>query len=606
MANSWFEVKSGGTQLPLTLLGDIVAIASDGTPTYGVLQLSSDNGSIDDQTPLAAALASLGNTTTTVDLSWTYPPDDGRGPVTSTLVFRDGAQIATVSGSDGTYHDTGRTASTTYNYTVQGVNANGPGELSNQVPVTTGGVNPGGTPLAPTGLSLQSNTAGATDAVIALTWTTPTDPVGTAATDAIGIYQGTTLVVSNIPANATSYSWHVAYGSTHNQVGVARHNSVGWSPVSNRLPNFTAATQQTLAHDPVMGVDYNGGDFPVYYQDWGALRVYQGNNLATVFNWLNTPPRVLCYTENWVQGDSATAVENGERTRLENFYYNNGSPIAAHAACEVHIARQNEEDRKFTSGSLPQWVLDQYAAIKRAVYTTNANGSRRFPLASVWVDMTIGNIRTSGAGPRFKAISQYLDGVACSTYPGGRALNDPTTNNSPRPWFNDYSFYDPLFDTIVDWMTGHPNLTSFASWEIACPIDHAKPQPWVSSTTVTTAGLGEPSASTNLSVRPRYFAGGRTSLTSAQVAASPNTYPAAIFPNPIGVLQHFYNECDSRGIIMREQCYWNRMDRPECPNYFFHDAVTSVQGHPAHSPPGGIDTAKAWHDWVPGSRLPDL
>jgi hypothetical protein len=81
--------------------------------------------------------------------------------------------------------------------------------------------------------------------------------------------------------------------------------------------------------------------------------------------------------------------------------------------------------------------------------------------------------------------------------------------------------------------------------------------------------------------------------------------------NMLGQLQYMYNLCDANGIIMREQCYWNRQDNPDIPNAFWHDHPTAVTANgytfPAHSTmPDVYDMAKAWHDWVPGKRLPDL
>lgn len=55
---------------------------------------------------------------TEVDLSWTASSDSDHGGVRGYVVYRDGVQLATVSGSATTYTDTSVSPSTSYSYTV--------------------------------------------------------------------------------------------------------------------------------------------------------------------------------------------------------------------------------------------------------------------------------------------------------------------------------------------------------------------------------------------------------------------------------------------------------------------------------------------------------
>jgi hypothetical protein len=179
-------------------------------------------------------------------------------------------------------------------------------------------------------------------------------------------------------------------------------------------------------------------------------------------------------------------------------------------------------------------------------------------------------------------------------YPTGRFLDDPTTSTNGRvnhrPWWTDYDRYiDPVLDVVADWMASEPGITSFATWEVGSPVDRA-----TFTSTANVAPNGEPIASSNMGVRPRYFSGGRAALTATDLQKT-NTYPMG--ENMVGFLQYVYNGCDARGIIMREQIYWNRQDNPAAPNQFKHDRLNA---------PGNLDTVIAWHDWTPGSRLPDL
>ena len=86
--------------------------------------LSATTSANPDTPPTAPGTPTVTDVTdTTVDLSWAASTDDHA--VTGYRVFRNGGQVATTSGTDTTYTDTGLTPSTTYSYTIQAVDGAG-------------------------------------------------------------------------------------------------------------------------------------------------------------------------------------------------------------------------------------------------------------------------------------------------------------------------------------------------------------------------------------------------------------------------------------------------------------------------------------------------
>lgn len=96
----------------------------------------------DTQPPTAPALSGIGQTDTTVGLSWTGATDDTA--VTGYRIYKDGALEATL-GNVGTYQVTGLSAGTGYSFTVTALDAAGnESPLSNAVSVSTNGLGSGG------------------------------------------------------------------------------------------------------------------------------------------------------------------------------------------------------------------------------------------------------------------------------------------------------------------------------------------------------------------------------------------------------------------------------------------------------------------------------
>lgn len=162
-----------------------------------------------DVTPpsVPTGLAATGTTHTATTLTWTASTDDEA--MAGYLVFRDGVQVATPTGT--TFSDSGLTAGATYAYTVKAVDAAGNASAASApLPVTT--VPPDSTPPSvPTGLAATGTTRVATT----ISWTASTDD------EAMGSYQvfrdgmqvgtptGTSFADSGLTAG-TTYVYTVA------------------------------------------------------------------------------------------------------------------------------------------------------------------------------------------------------------------------------------------------------------------------------------------------------------------------------------------------------------------------------------------------------------
>ncbi len=102
-------------------------------------------------------LAAAASGATIVNLGWSY----SGSTLSSIIVMRGGATIATLPGTARSYQDTGRTASTTYNYTVRGVyQLNGSSTNTASASATTGS---GSSPVLDSGLVFKSGLYGSYD-----------------------------------------------------------------------------------------------------------------------------------------------------------------------------------------------------------------------------------------------------------------------------------------------------------------------------------------------------------------------------------------------------------------------------------------------------------
>lgn len=560
-----YEKQADGSLLLLNVLGEYNGRNANDDPIITPLNLSSVGLPGVSNTPLAPVASGIMNSRTSATISWTAPNNSGRPPITEYRIYRSdngGSEtyIDTVSGSTLSYTNSPLPTNTPeiiFNFVVRAVNADGVGDVSNVVVLQYSSIPTQG-PTAPTGLGVSQ----LAQTSARLNWSETPD---TAVTKH-GIFKGNTLIVDNLDATALTYLWTgLASGVQQANVNVRRYTpAFGWSPASNSI-TFTTLTG-TVVHDIVMGISTESTSKNAS-QSWGAVRSYR---LNTAKNQVAAAgARILALTDdpNVPQeggATSATILENF----LEDFYYGSGS--AARQNVEVHFANSNEQPRDYQSGSLPSALINTYALMYAVVHKSSA-GVRRYPKASMWVNMTNYTITNRGAGPRFKVIAPYLDGMSCSMYPVG--ASDTQAGNTQPSWpLTSYAAsIDDVIATFIDWRSSNPLMNQFATWEVGSPIDNYNK--------TLGANFGEPTAQTRISIRPRFYMGG---IDSRGVNFS-------------GFMNYLYNKCNTAGIIMREQLWWdNQVGTDGTPYQLFHDRARTTP-----------DMETAWRNWIPGVLLPN-
>lgn len=469
---------------------------------------------------------------------------------------------------------------------ARGLNGDGPGAYSqyedqwNEVVV-----NP---PKPPRSLVVTN----LTPTSVNLSWTASLGASTDGATK-YGIWSGDTNLNVDIDPNAVSFLWSgLNQGTDYVNINIRRFNSGGWSGATNWVDFHTPRIRLTV-DDPVIGQSVPDDSIP-YRTTIPAIRVYNSGDMVGKFN--TYQPRVIGYTDDPFSDGSPAgttmAYVDHVKAMLDNF-----NLVAARRACEVHVGYGNEIDRNWTTGSLSPAFINVYAALRDLIWGTTG-GVRDYPNASVWVDMTANNIRSFGAGPRFKDIARYLDGMACSVYPAGRTIStsnplieyDPAAYPPGSLWTgstrNAYKFYvDPIFTALSDWRrTGgvggtdiSAQLNQFATWEVGIPIHHS-----LDGTTAPWVRTGADAS--DLTQKPRYLVGG------ARV-----TGPANEQYNMEGLLPYILKKCDAEDVSMREQLYWNQQSNPAIPNLWQTDHGLTP-----------IDSVTAWYQWYPGFRLADI
>jgi hypothetical protein len=562
----WYEYTSGGG-LQFLRWYEVQPDLTIGT----VEVVFRDNGQIDTpDAPVINVTTSVLNSATSVTVNWAEPPS---GPeVTGYEFWMDDVHRAdtlptvltktyTSVPNDGLVHK----------FQVAAQGAGGfRGAFSGALLLQWTGT-PVQPPPAPTSLT-RSNLQPTS---VQLSWTQPAVPVGDPAVASFNVRYGSgTLLRGGIPAAQTTTTvTGLTEQTTYTGVFVESVNTTGQvSAPSNTLTFTTPQSTGSGFGVPVMGMNFRDqADEPRQFDDYKAWRVYNNStsDTQTIIS-RGGPTVIVAVTDPGTdcQSNSPAVCASGVLAYLTWLYEGTGSSTRQNV--EAHICLGNEID----AGNYTQNVLDAHAQVRTVIWQLSG-GVRRFPKASLWCDMTQNNIRTNGSGVTFKPIAKHLDGFACSMYNPGRSVN----NNGPT--WNAYSTYcDAVFTCLADWRASGGvggaslvgQLDSFATWECGNPIDQA-------------TSAGDATASTNFSIRPRYFAGGRDSAGTTWV----------------GFLNYVYNKCTAAGVSMREQCYWNHQSASDKPNPLVHDATGVPSGSRVNS---GIDLETAWHNWTPGSTLP--
>lgn len=589
-AVDFFEKQSDGSLRPITLY----ELQADGSLVELVF---TENGDVAVPDPPTITATMPTRTTATV----TITPSTGGEAVVNWEVFRDGVSVTPtpLPSSQLVYNATGLPTATpeiVFTWQVRGIGASGQaGGLSNSVATQWQG-NPQQPPAAPTSLASSNvTTSGFT-----LTWAE--SALSGMQKHTVRYGTGGTILKDDVGATATSTNvTGLTQDTAYNGVYVTRTRASdgvesGPSPTVNvRTLRPTGGVQHQIRMGASNGDEGQGG-----ITNWEAMRIYRFDQ-GDLTDWISKGVTVFALTAN--QGSSTIGAETAAATAttrltdfLEWFYYGSGS--ASRQNVKVHFATDNETDRNYGGSALPAAYVNCYNACYNVIHTVTGGGVRRYPNAMMCLNFTHSNIESATKAKNFKVLAPKLDLFTCSMYPPGRQQDK---NGGHVDWTPYSRYTDGVIDVLQDWVTtggaggGPSDIQGFATWEIGMPIDHSY---WYSGIQLTPPQgneplNGEPTGQTNFSIRPRYFAGGRDSAGT----------------NWVGYLQYLYNKLDALGIPMYEQCYWDQQDNPNIPDPLRHDTTNLAWDDPTSTAKGTTranpDTAHAWLNWTPGSKLPD-
>jgi fibronectin type 3 domain-containing protein len=262
--------------------------SKEGTAGKPALTVVCTNATVQDNTPPSAPtnLAASSATPGEIDLSWSASTDNIG--VTSYGIYRNGAQVGTVSGDALTYQDTSVTAGTSYSYTVRAFDAAGNSSADSNTATATA-TSPS---VAPPGNLAGSATSSTS---VHLTWTAST----TSSVTGYNIYRGPsggTLTRISSTGIDTSYDDTSAAAGTAYDYAVtavttggpesANSNTVTVTTPGSGSTGITAAAEQTTSvptASPSWTVGlpaFAPGDFVV---------VWLGNNLGSTAGTPSSP-----------------------------------------------------------------------------------------------------------------------------------------------------------------------------------------------------------------------------------------------------------------------------------------------------------------------------
>ena len=310
LANSAFTVKkttSGGVETTVTLSGtptisgktvvltmgaapgvtDTIAVTytkpTTGTANKLVDKFSNEATTFTKSNAAGAPtnLTATVGSTTSIDLSWTAPADNGGSAITGYKieVSSDSGTtwtvlVATTGSTDTTYEHSGLTIGDTRHYRVSAINSVGTGTVSN-----TDSATPATAPGAPTGLRATAISYSA----INLSWTAPANNGGSAITG-YKIERRTfgndwTTPVPTTGSTATTYSSTRLSNRTNYFHRVSAINTVGTGAVSNTaeaITFFSGISAPTSSNSTVTATEdtdytFTVADFPFSDADGDSL-----------------------------------------------------------------------------------------------------------------------------------------------------------------------------------------------------------------------------------------------------------------------------------------------------------------------------------------------
>ena len=206
---------------------------------------------------IPAGLSATAASSSQINLSWTASTDNVG--VTGYRVYRNGSFLVAL-GNVTSYQSTGLTASTTYTYRIDAVDAAGNASgLSTQASATTQPSPDTTAPTTPTGLIATA----ASTSQINLTWTASTDNVGVTG---YRVYRNGTLLTTL--GNVTNYQNTGLTASTTYSYTVQAIDAAGNTAAQSATATATTQTPAangtaTLTWDPVTASNLSG--YRVYY-----------------------------------------------------------------------------------------------------------------------------------------------------------------------------------------------------------------------------------------------------------------------------------------------------------------------------------------------------
>ncbi|HEV2377536.1 MAG TPA: glycosyl hydrolase family 18 protein [Streptosporangiaceae bacterium] len=234
-------------------------------------------------------LTVTGTTSSSVSLSWTAPS----GTVTSYNVYENGTLATTSTTTSATV--SGLASSTSYSFTVAGVNSVGTGPQSTAVSATTSAPSmvstPGGVHVTFTG-----------SGSVTLAWNASSDSSGTGDQAVYHVYEGSNIVATSM---GTSVTVSDLLPSTSYSFTVQAYDQAGYSSGQSSPVSVTTATAVNPAHRKVAYFDqwsiYGNAYYPQNIASSGAA-----SKLTTViYDFENIDPNNLTCFETIKAADSS-------------------------------------------------------------------------------------------------------------------------------------------------------------------------------------------------------------------------------------------------------------------------------------------------------------